>query len=174
MFYFIYAVIMLLFFLIYNIMKKSDRKAEESFFPNDFTITQPKSYFWVGISCAVVFSVFTVLAVIFPDTAEWWIYVFFIACSFLGIFVAYHCKMNYINVSEDMITYNTILKKPQTFNFKDITKIKKQNNGIDVYCGEKRIFKLETNCVGYQLFIKRLEDKDLIDNISKLSRISHL
>lgn len=98
----------------------------------------------------------------------------FIAGSFLGVFVAYHCKMTYINVSEDTITYNAILKKPQTFNFEDITKIKKQDNGIDVYSGEKRIFKLETNCVGYQLFIKRLEDKDLIDNISKLSRISHL
>lgn len=174
MFYLIYAALMFLFFLFYNVMKKKDKKVEESFLLNDFIITQPKSYFWVGISCAVVFFTFTILAVIFPDTAEWWIYVFFIACSFLGIFVAYHYKMSYINVSEDTITYNVILKKPQTFNFEDITKIKKQDNGIDVFCGEKRIFKLESNCVGYQLFIKRLENKDLIGNISKLSRISHL
>ncbi len=173
MFYLIYAALMFLFFLFYNVMKKSDKKAEESFLPNDFIITQPASYFWVGISCAVVFFAFTILAVIFPDTAEWWIYVFFIILSFLGILMAYYCKMSYIKVSEDTITYNAVIKKPQTFKFEDITKIKKEVNGIVVYCGEKRIFKLETNCVGYPIFIKRLEDKKLIGNISKLSRTSH-
>lgn len=173
MFYLIYAAIMLLFILFYYIMKKRDKKEEEIFLPNDFIITNPKSYFWIGIICAIIFFAFTILAVIFPDTAEWWIYVFFIACSLLGFLMAYYCKMSYIKVSEDTITYNTVIKKPQTFKFEDITKIKKQYNGIDVYCGEKRIFKLETNSVGYPIFIKRLEDKNLIDNVSKLSRISH-
>jgi hypothetical protein len=155
-------------------MKKKDKKMEESFISDDFIITQPKSYFGVGISCAVVFFAATILAVIFPDTAEWWIYIFFITLSFLGILMAYYCKMSYVKVSNDTITYNVVIKKPQTFKFEDITKIKKQVDGISVYCGEKRIFKIETNCVGYTIFVKRLEDKNLIDNLSKLSRKTHL
>lgn len=84
MFIFIYVLLMFLFVLIYNVMKKSDKKAEESFLPNDFIITQPKSYFWLGISCAVVFFAFTILAVIFPDTSEseWWIYVYLLRAVF--------------------------------------------------------------------------------------------
>lgn len=173
MFYIIYATLMLLFFLLYNVMIKKNEKMEENFLPNDFIITQPKFFFWIGISVAVIFFAFTILAIIFPDTAEWWIYPFFIASSFLGILMAYYCKMYYIIVSEDIITYNSVIKKPHTFRFEDITKIKKQADGISVYCGEKRIFKIETNCVGYPIFIKRLEDKNLIDNISKLSRTLH-
>lgn len=173
MFYLIYAALMFLFFLFYNVMKKKDKKTEESFISDEFIITQPKSYFWVGISCAVVFFAATILAVIFPDTAEWWIYVFFIALSFLGILMAYYCKMSYVKVSDDTITYNAVIKKPHTFKIEDITKIKKQVDGISVYCGEKRMFKIETNCVGYTVFIKRLEDKNLIDNLSKLSRKTH-
>lgn len=96
MFYSIYASLIFLFFLLYKVMEKRNKKAEENFLPNDFIITQPKFCYWLGICIAVVFFAFTILAIIFPETAEWYIYLFFIVSSFFGILFAYYCKMYYI------------------------------------------------------------------------------
>lgn len=156
---FTYILITVLCVLLLNVMVKGARKAEQSLSPDNFTVTQPIIGFWVGVLCAVVFIAFTVLAVIFPDTAEWWVYVVFIVLSFCGIFLAYYCKVWKLVVTNDTITYINVFGKQRIFVYEDISQVKQKADGIVVYCDEKRVFKIETNCTGYQLLVDQLRER---------------
>ena len=150
--------------LIGVLMSGVDRqvfKAEKSMREDSFVVRQSKTFAWVGIIVALFFgAAMIVMTALANDSVKWWIYMEFFAFFSLGILIAVYCFFWELRVNGDEIRYRCLFKPSQTLGFDAITSVKMkhtpQYEQIILYSGAKKLFALESNCVGYYVFVARL------------------
>jgi len=160
--------------ILFAIISKKVAKTEKNMDKNDFVISQSKMIMWVGIVCFLFFSTLIVFMSIYSnDTAVLWVYLTFILFALGGAAMALFCIGWKVKIIGNKIQYKSFFKHKKTFTFDDIRYIKIKHSAfpyqttitttIILYSkGMKKLLTVESNCVGYNIFVERLKQKGIM------------
>jgi hypothetical protein len=163
-----YLIIFVTVGILFAIIRREVIKAEKKMDINNFVIKQPKVIMWLGVGCVLVFGAFLVIMSIFPnDTADWWVYVIFVLFTLSGAFMVLFCIGWEVKIIGNDIYYKSFFKNKSVFTFDDISCVEMKNpespfKTIKLYSNtRKKLLTIETICSGSNVFIKRLQQKNI-------------
>ena len=168
-FFFLYDILYILVPVVIGVvliaMKRKASKEEKDMDENRFVVHQGKITTWIGIVCAVLFSAF--LALSFISHEEWWVYAGLSAFMLLGVFLTVYSICWEVKVVGDEIRFRSLFKKAKTFTFDQIKTVKVREHPhygvakLIIYSDLEKLMYVESHCVGYNLFLARLQQKDI-------------
>ena len=168
-----YFVIPLLVVMVFFIVRKGNEKAKKNMDENYFKVRQPMIFLWIGIMCTLLFSALIVYFSIFPDgTTDWMVYTIFSIIAVLGIFLIIYCIIWELRIEGDQIVYIPFAGIKRNYSINSITRIKLYNNQkIEAYAGEKKLFSVEPTSRGYNVLISRFKREQIFFDI-ELKKLS--
>ena len=145
--------------------KRTDNDIDES----RIIIRQGRATMWVGIICMLFWAALIVFMTIIPnDTATLWVYATFVAFFLLGAGITLAYFFYEIKVDGNEIHRRSSFGKTKVFNFKSIkSAIEKQHpsnkkqKSLDIYSETELLFTVESNCIGYDIFVSRLQSEGI-------------
>lgn len=118
----------------------------------------PKAYFGVGIICTIVFMIFLLWAVLFPNgTATWWVYSGLTVFVLLGVSIIWSSKVWAIWVyqNENYFIYRTCLGKRYQIFYHECMNFKLGENLL-VLRTEKKRFIIDRMSINIEHFVFEL------------------
>ena len=148
------------------VMEKRAGKEEKGMTEDRFVVHQGKITVWIGIICTLFFG--TMLAVSFIYDEKWWAYAGFSAFMLLGVFLAVYSISWKVSVKGDEIRVSSLFKKARIFTFDTIKTVKVRVHRLYqtqvklvVSSESEKLMCIESHCVGYNLFVSRLQQKGI-------------
>ncbi len=131
-----------------------------------FALYTPKSYFWIGFICTVLFLSATILLIRLQNEAcKWWVYMISVLFVLSGLFLVYYSYRWKIEVSGDTIVYTPLFGKKRMFLISRITGLKSSSSGnimdYHVYVNGKKAFKFDETTIGCSTFIKYVHNRNV-------------
>jgi len=139
-----YFIIPILVYLVFLIAKNETKKVENLMNENNFSITQPKIFLWIGLICGLFFLGIEIFMTIKSnETSEWWVHLIFIFFSLLGFGSSFYCIRWKVKIENNQVIYSKFIGKKIYFTIDQITKVKYiLDKKITVFCGHKKNFQL--------------------------------
>jgi len=75
----------------------------------------------------------------------------------MGILLIIYYKMWKLKVQNNQISYFPFFGRNKFFTIDSITKVRKKEEKIIVFSGDKELFSVESSCRGFDAFIARLK-----------------
>ena len=159
-YFFIPALVYLVFMIAKNEIRESERVMDE----NNILIRQPKIYLWVGIICGTFFLGIEIFMTMKPnESSELWVHLVFNFFALFGTLLAVYCLRWEVKIEQNQITYSGFSRRKVRFTVDEITKVKHiVNRKIIVYRGAKKQFSVDVNSKGFRILVSRLENEKTI------------
>jgi len=159
-----YFIIAIFVYLVFLIAKKENLKAENLMNENNFTISQPKLFLWIGLIGGIFFLGLEIFMTIKPnETSEWWVHLIFISFSLVSFVLTFYCLRFEIKIVNNQIIYSKFIGKRVYLTVDQITKVKYiVDKEITVFCGNKRVFSVDFNSKGFKILVSRLGNEGTI------------
>jgi len=153
-------------FLFSSLLNKKNKKHEENIDIYNFEVRQSAGTLLIGIICAIFFSFLIALAKFTNnETATIWVYLIFSFFTFMGILLMIYYKMWKLKVENNQISYFPFFGRNKFFTVDSITKVRKKEEKIIVFSGDKELFSVESSCRGFDALIARLKKERI--NVKK-------
>ncbi|WP_066498265.1 DUF6560 family protein [Abyssisolibacter fermentans] len=157
-----YVLIAIIISFVFLIAKKENEEVIQNITGDSFIIRLPKVYIWIGAICALFFTVFFVLMLIFPnDTAEIWVGVVFITFILLGLFLVYTSIKWQVHVYKNYIIYRTVFGREYEFKYTEIKHVKLTQNSLKIKT-DKKTFSIDSQAIGKELILQRFNENNVI------------
>ncbi|MCL2120638.1 MAG: hypothetical protein FWH28_00125 [Clostridiales bacterium] len=172
-----YALIPIVIFFFFSMMKNQSKKAQEGMSETSFKIQQPKYILWLGIACTLLFSALFVLLFVtnamsgyYEDYGLIGIAVTCLLCIgfiSIGLALIYSFYQDKLIVSEDTLFCSQMFNKKQTLQFKDLSSVRLKQAGygmesLTLFHKEKKIFRADSYCAGFQLLLERVQKENIL------------
>ena len=158
------AVVVFLSWFSLKLDRKRRAKYQLKMTQSNFVVKYPKSVMFGMICGSLIFVLFDVLCWISNNkTAVLWVHIGFWLMALVPLVFLYWMISKKVVVDNDKITYRTVFYKNKEITFDDITSVKYGRYGLSCYSNGKKLFGLEYSTWGFELFLKRVENKR-VDN----------
>ncbi|MCL2772008.1 MAG: hypothetical protein FWD71_01545 [Oscillospiraceae bacterium] len=149
--------------IIYSRINKGVIKAEKNMDENHFVIHKSKFNMWLLTICMILLGVCSILFLTDPNyTTMWWVLIA-VLCFLLAAFIVLYFTLWEIRVNGNEIRYTTLLRRPKTFTFASVKKVKIKDKSlyrsITFYSGTKKLLSIDSSCKGYNIFMARLRQE---------------
>lgn len=144
------------------LMKKQSKKEEAAMSPDDFTITLPKAFLWIGV-IDILFFAGCAAALTFAETEGMTIFVYLIFLLFisLGGLIIFGALRWKIRILGEEIRLTPLFSGEKKTMFGEIERVRKTSSGIKVSTSGGFRFSMDYTSVGYDLFLKKLEAMEI-------------
>lgn len=135
--------------------------------PHSFSVTAKKSAFVIGIICTALFGAMTLLCVFVGvdegDNEMYFIAVFFLCLTLLGVFLIMSAKLRKLEVAGESLVYTNWCGKRSEFSSREIAYITRPTIESLVMFGRdgKKILKIEKSMTNFPLMLQYLYERNV-------------
>jgi len=154
----IYIIFFAIIIIAHTLIKFIEKISVKNMDENNVVLRQSYIFFILGTICTPLFSI----ALFYNyKTFGFWGNLLFILFIIIGVFLIIYSIRWKLQIKNNKIIFRPFIGKKKIFNINYITRIEIKRNILKAYNENNVIFSIDFNCVGFNIFLSRLEKENI-------------